>query len=401
MTHAATGPAAARVDPGAAPRDARDLAARVREAAERRTPLRVVGAGTWLDAGRPVRGDAAPLSVGAFTGVVEYVPGDLTLTARAATPLAEIERITAAEGQWLALDPPGDGPTGTIGATIATASVGPLAHAFGPPRDNVLGLEAVTGRGEIVRGGGRVVKNVAGFDLVRLFTGAWGTLGALSEVTVRLRARPETDETVAFELPHDPALVRRLATALGRASLAPWALEALSARLATMLGLGDRPMILARLAGGAALVRAQHHVLSMTAATQLVAGDVWRRLGASEPPHAAVVRWSHRPVHFAETWAHALAVSDRTGGWVQASPGRGVARLVVPLPDALDEGETRELQAALATTFAGTRICERLPASLWPTLAPSPADDRLSRGVRAAFDPHLVLNPGILGETPP
>ena len=101
--------------------------------------------------------------------------GDLTLTARAGTTLANIARATAAEGQWLALDPHGSA-SGTLGATIATASAGPLAHAFGTPRDNVLGIEAVTGTGEIVRAGGRVVKNVAGFDLTRLFTGAWGTL---------------------------------------------------------------------------------------------------------------------------------------------------------------------------------------------------------------------------------
>jgi FAD/FMN-containing dehydrogenase len=401
-TAAGTAGAAASVvapgaPPGAAPRDVRDLAERVRDAAARRQPLRILGARTWLGAGRPVADGAEPLDAGALSGIVEYVPGDLTLTARAGTPLADIARVTAAERQWLALDPVGD-PAGTLGATVATASAGPLAHAFGAPRDNVLGLEAVTGAGDVVRGGGRVVKNVAGFDLVRLFTGAWGTLGALTEVTVRLRALPAADETVAVELPHDANLVRQLLAGLVRAQLAPWAMEAVSASLGGRLGLGDRPMLLVRLAGSPALVRAQHELLSTRGATELVTDDVWARLRASDPPHSAVLRWSQRPVLFAETWAHAHAVAARTGGWIHASPGRGIVRLVVPLPNTLADDEARELGTALAVPFAGTRIAERLPASLWPTLAPSSVMDRLSLGIRRAFDPNLVLNPGILGE---
>ena len=130
------------------------------------------------------------------------MPGDLTLTARAGTTLAEIERATAAERQLLALDPYGTA-RGTIGATIATASAGPLAHAFGTPRDLVLGLEFVTGDGAVIRAGGRVVKNVAGFDLTRLLTGAWGTLGVITEVSVRLRALPEMEESVALAVRDD------------------------------------------------------------------------------------------------------------------------------------------------------------------------------------------------------
>src|SRR5205085_7816433 len=102
-------------------------------------------------------------------------------------------------GQWITLDPIGTDHS-TIGATIATASAGPLASAFGTPRDHVLGCEFVTGNGDIVNAGGQVVKNVAGFDLVRLVTGAWGTLGAITEVTLRVRAKPEVDSTLAIGL---------------------------------------------------------------------------------------------------------------------------------------------------------------------------------------------------------
>src|SRR4030081_2033021 len=133
------------------------VAERMRAARASSTALRLVGAGTWLEGGRP--GEARErLELGALTGIVEYEPGDLTLTALAATSLAEIERVTRAEGQWLPLDPPG-APDGTIGATIATASWGPLASAYGTPRDQVLGCELVSGTGDIVRAGGRVVKN--------------------------------------------------------------------------------------------------------------------------------------------------------------------------------------------------------------------------------------------------
>ncbi len=179
------------------------------ECATPAAPLRIVGSGTWLDAGRPVRG-ANELSLADDDAIVEYVPSDLTLTARAGVTLAHIARVTAAERQWLALDPHG-AASGTLGATIATASAGPLAHAFGTPRDNVLGVEAVIGTGEIVRAGGRVVKNVAGFDLTRLFTGAWGTLAVITEATVRLRALPERDQTLTLAVPPVEALERWLA----------------------------------------------------------------------------------------------------------------------------------------------------------------------------------------------
>src|SRR5919198_97799 len=148
---------------------------RVRDAAERGAPLRIAGRGTWLDAGRPVRTDHL-LSLESLSGVVEYTPGDLTLTARAGTPL-----------------------------------------------DCVLGLETVTGAGAVVRTGGRVVKNVAGFDLTRLFTGSWGTLAVLTEVTVRLRAIPEVDESYLLQVEDAAPALDALLTRLREASLAPLA----------------------------------------------------------------------------------------------------------------------------------------------------------------------------------
>ncbi len=171
-----------------APRDTADLRELIRQATESGTALRLAGAGRWLDAGRPVVA-ARRVDLRALSGIVEYVPGDLTMTARAGSSLTELQEAARAEG------------AGTLGATLATGTAGPLSTAVGLPRDVVLGIHVVTGTGDLVRAGGRVVKNVAGFDLVRLMVGAWGTLGAITETTVRLRALPERDETLAIAAP--------------------------------------------------------------------------------------------------------------------------------------------------------------------------------------------------------
>jgi glycolate oxidase FAD binding subunit len=163
------------------------IAAYVRESAETARALRILGRGTWPDAGHPVYA-TVNLSLAHDTGIVAYTPGDLVLTVRAGTTLREIDSVLGAHDQWLPLDPDG-GRDGTIGATVATGSYGPMAALYGTPRDQTLGMTAVTGLGDIVRPGGRVVKNVAGFDLTRLLVGSWGTLGVITEVTVRVRAR--------------------------------------------------------------------------------------------------------------------------------------------------------------------------------------------------------------------
>ena len=173
----------------------RDIVEMVRDAATAGKQIRIAGRGTWLDAGHPV--DASQtIAVDQLCGVVEYTPGDLTMTVGAGTTLAEIDEALAAHQQWLPCDPAG-GRNGSIGATVATCSYGPLAALFGTPRDQVLGMTVVTGTGDVLRTGGRVVKNVAGFDLTRLMIGAWGTLGIITQVTLRVRARGRSMD--AFE----------------------------------------------------------------------------------------------------------------------------------------------------------------------------------------------------------
>ena len=373
-------------------RDTADVAEGVREAAARGDGLRIAAARTWLDAGRPVSARAT-LAVDALEGIVDYTPGDLTLTARAATSLDAIARATSAERQWLALDPPG-AATGTLGATVATASAGPLACAFGTPRDNVLGLEAVTGDGKVVRAGGRVVKNVAGFDLARLFTGAWGTLAIITEVSIRLRALPDADTTVALAVPVDHAALDAMLGRLRAMPLAPLALELVTGALASRLGLGARDTLLARVAGNARAVAAQRDALARLAPLDDAPPDVWTALGAAEPAGAAVVRLSRAPSHLAGVWdAARRAADDLPGTLVHAAVTRGVVRCI--LPRAGDDVLARTLERWRAA--GATLIAERLPAAGWAALPAELPNAALARAAQHAFDPAGILNPGILG----
>jgi glycolate oxidase FAD binding subunit len=378
----------------ASPTTTAEVQEHVRDATARGTPLRIAGRGGWLDAGRPVRGDHL-VSLESLSGIVEYTPGDLTLTARAGTPLDEIARVTGADRQWLALDPFG-AESGTLGATVATASSGPLAHAFGTPRDCVLGLETVTGTGAVVRTGGRVVKNVAGFDLTRLFTGSWGTLAVITEVTVRLRGVPEVDESYLLPVEDTAPALDALVGRLRGAPIAPLALELLNATLAARLGAAERSVLVARLGGNAKSVRAQRDALAALGELAPAPPTLWRALRVCEPARAAVVRLSQLPSRLAEGWSFARgATSDVPGTLGHANMGRGVVRCVLPC----DRPHELSQFLQVAANFPGTRIFERLPATAWQSgAAPSAVLDRLSRGVKRSFDPMNILNRGILGD---
>jgi len=376
-----------------APVELRDA---VRDAIGRRRALRIAGGGTWLDANRPVRADTT-IAVGAHAGIVEYEPGDLTLTARAGTTLEEIARATSANKQWLALDPLGDPSRATLGATIATGSYGPLAHHFGTPRDMTLGVEFVSGTGDVVRGGGRVVKNVAGFDLTRLVTGSWGTLGVLTEATVRLRALPAVEATQLIEIGSATAELERARAALRTLPFMPLAAQLVDVAARRALGIaGARDCFVVRLGGNEEAVRAQREQLQSLGEVRDIDPDVWARLRVAEPARAAVVRLSRLPSRFATTWSDAGRIAERwPGAYRHGDPGRGVVRVVLPLDESTSE---TSLRAALAIPFDGTRIYERLPAALWPAFAATAMHGAIDRGVKAAFDPHHLLNPGILGE---
>jgi glycolate oxidase FAD binding subunit len=376
------------------------VASAVREGVANRAPLRISGRGNWLSAGRPVKAPKT-LSLRDDSGVVSYVPGDLTLTVRAGTTLAEIERITADNDQWLPLDPFGT-QDGTIGATIATASAGPLATSFGLPRDLLLGLEFVNGRGEIVRAGGKVVKNVAGFDLSRLITGSWGTLGVITEVTVRLYARPKVDRTFAVSLGRGQKSTTELLRAVATAPLAPFALEVLNGAAAFSLGFGDNPTLLVRFGGNAPVVDIQLKAFSQLGRPEEVKQSTWAAFREMDGDAASVIRISTLPTRFLAATSSILADTEPRIV-ISINPRRGVMRLATRGEG--DRDTTTVADAGISLDFPGdgqgattTVIFEKLPAEVWSVVSPTIVSDPLSRGIKKAYDPHNVLNPGILGD---
>lgn len=174
------------------------LQQQVMEAAGRGTALEIVAGGSKRFYGRPVT-EARPLDVSGHRGVVLHEPKELVVTARAGTPLDELERILAAAGQMLPFEPPHFGPGATLGGVVACGLSGPARPYRGAVRDFVLGMRVINGRGEVLHFGGEVMKNVAGYDVSRLMTGALGTLGVILEVSLKVLPRPEHSLTLRQE----------------------------------------------------------------------------------------------------------------------------------------------------------------------------------------------------------
>jgi glycolate oxidase FAD binding subunit len=184
-----------------------ELCQRIADAAARKAKLRIRGGGSKDFYGGVPRGEA--LEVGGYSGIVAYEPKELVLTVRAGTPLAEVEKALAGERQMLPFEPPSfDAGAGraSIGGTVASGLSGPRRPYTGAVRDFVLGTRIVNGRGEDLRFGGRVIKNVAGYDVSRLMAGALGTLGVLLEISFKVLPRPAAEATLAFELDADAAI---------------------------------------------------------------------------------------------------------------------------------------------------------------------------------------------------
>lgn len=374
----------------------------VNESVESGTPLRVSGRSHWITAGRPVVADKI-LSLSSHSGVVDYVPGDLTITLKAGTTLRELERITGEQGQWFPLDPHGD-EDGTIGATIATGSFGPLAHSFGRARDLTLGVEFVAGDGRVVRGGGRVVKNVAGFDLTRLVTGSWGTIGVITEVTLRLYSLPPHPVSVALTVPDGNAGLSQRIKSLLALPVNPLAIELVDSEVAGLVGLPCRKTILVALGGNRAAVAAQTDAINSLGGMTEIFPEVWRRLRIVDdvpagtqtydhPEPNIVFRVSALPARFGDVWNALEKVMEQIpDGRMHASPGLGIVRCILP-PSAGFEAVHSLTQECRSVT----NVCERLPREIWQIVSPTVVSDRLSQGIKRAFDPQNILNPGILG----
>jgi FAD/FMN-containing dehydrogenase len=257
--------------PRVTPESADTLALVCRLAHDEGWTIRVEGRGTWLPGDAPA--DLA-VSTRALDAVVSVSAADLVATVQAGATVDAVRRALTEQRMWLAVDPPGR-PERTLGSVAATATSGPLREGFGPVRDHVLGCTVVTGDGRIVRAGGRVVKNVAGFDLAKLHVGGFGAFGIITELHLRLRALPETDVTLALRGDRDPLTFA--ARELDEAGLTPAAMELVSPALAA-----EPEWVLAlRLTGLADAVRAEIDQISN------MAGGDWEELS----PDRATALW--------------------------------------------------------------------------------------------------------------
>ncbi len=203
------------------PNDEEELAEAIAQAVSSQKPVEICGAGTKRGVGRPVQA-AARLTTENLTGITLYEPSELVLSARAGTPLSEIEDALAKNNQELAFEPVDLGPMlgqgargGTIGAVFAANLSGSRRIQVGAARDHFLGLRAVSGRGEIFKSGGRVMKNVTGYDLCRGIAGSWGTLAVMSEVTMKVLPKAQATTTLIFLGLTDEVAVEAMCAALG------------------------------------------------------------------------------------------------------------------------------------------------------------------------------------------
>jgi glycolate oxidase FAD binding subunit len=238
-----------------------DLCKRVAAASAGRAPLRIRGGGSKDFYGGALRGDV--LDMAAYSGIVAYEPRELVLTVRAGTPLAQVESALAAERQMLPFEPPHfAGGTATIGGTVAAGLSGPRRPYAGAVRDFVLGARIVNGKAEDLSFGGRVIKNVAGYDVSRLMAGALGTLGAITEVSFKVLPRPPSEVTLGYQVDEAEAIRRVNA----------WAGQPLPITATAWLG----GRLLVRLAGAQSAVHAARAKMGGDEATDLP--DFWPAL---------------------------------------------------------------------------------------------------------------------------
>ena len=325
-------------------------------------PVRVTGAGTRAGWGPPAE-TADALSTEGLDQIVDHEPGDFTAVVQAGVRLRDAQSAFARAGQTLMLDPPGDG---TIGGLIATADSGPLRHRYGAPRDLVIGVALALSDGTVARGGGRVIKNVAGYDLPKLAAGSYGTLGVITEVAVRLHPLP--DRTATAVLRHDdPDALQRRVLELVRM---PLEAEALDVRWDAGAG-----QVLVRFAGAAATDRAAR------IADEIVEADdgIWEEQRALQRGDV-VVRVHHLPTDLARVLRAAPRAVGRAAvgtTWVQGADVEVLRRELHPNPCVLLDGP------------------EELRARVDPFAIPDGPERALMRSVKARFDPPRHCNPGL------
>lgn len=364
-----------------AARDEDDVARAIREANAAREAIVLWGGGTRIAIGDPPERYDLALDLRELRGIVDHQPADLTVTVRAGTTLAELQRALAPHGQWWPVEV-AHPERATVGGTVASAADGPARSRYFHPRDWVIGARAVLGDGTVARAGGRVVKNATGYDLPRLYSGTYGTLCALVELSLKLAPLPERRLTLRADLPH-----------LGHAYLA--ARRLLRSRppldaVALVTGAAAEPLgsptwtgLFVRLAGTpAAVERLRRDLRSELGAVVEAEDEVWRAI-ADLPADA--------PVSVRGTWP--------AGRPVEVYPGNALWYPGIEILHMLDEREPGDLGELreVAEERGGAVVLERVPTELRRALGTwgTPRLPReVARRLRSLFDPNGVLAPG-------
>jgi glycolate oxidase FAD binding subunit len=396
-----------------APADEAGVVDAIRAAAGEDRALELEGGGSRRGFGRPVQ-TADTLSLANLTGVDLYEPGELVIRARAGTPLSEVEATLAAAGQMLPFEPPdyrhllgNDAATPTVGGLVAANLSGPARIARGALRDSLIGVRFVDGEGEVIRSGGRVMKNVTGLDLVKLLAGAHGTLGVLTEATFKVLPRPEAELTLAVP-GLDPAragaaMTGALATSLEVAAAAYLPAHATAHSGVATVAEAGASLTLLRLETFADFIQARggqlaEHLGAASGALHLE-GETSRALWAeirdvqllAEPRERVVWKISTAPTAGTALFETLSAELGATGylDW-----SGGLVWLAVPPSE---DGGASVIRAALSS-LGGHATLVRAPATLRaavdvfePPTAPVRA---LTERIKTSFDPKRILNPG-------
>ncbi|MBV1706664.1 MAG: FAD-binding protein [Hyphomicrobiales bacterium] len=391
------------------PQQRADVAEIITQASADGTALAIVGAGSKLGLGRHAP-CADQLDMSGFAGGLDYQPSELVLSAGAGTPLAQIEALLAENRQMLAFEPPdwsgllGAGGSGTLGGVIATNIAGPRRVKSGAPRDHFLGFHGVNGRGDMFKAGGRVVKNVTGYDLAKIQAGAFGTLAVLTDITLKVVPAPETSVTLVLRGEDEQAAFASMTRALNSPHEVSGAafLPAAAAARAGGFGGDATSVTLLRLEGHGPSVAFRAGAL----ASMLAGGDVlpeaaslalWREIACVQPllqrTDSLVWKLNPQPSRAASVLAEVQARLPVTSCFMDWGGGLLWIELDPAVPDA-GAGVMREALARAGGHAMLVRASEALRAQV-PVFAPLEAGlARLTARIKAAYDPADVLNCG-------
>ncbi len=391
-----------------APATEAGIIAAVADAVRAREPLLIEGNGTKSAMMRPVQA-ARTLSTAALSGVTLHAPKELIISAWAGTPLPEVEATLATANQYILAEPPdlsallgASGEPQTLGGVVATNLSGPRRIAWGAMRDHVMGIRAVTGHAEVIRSGGRVLKNVTGLDLCKLLTGSHGTLGVITEITLKVLPMPEATGTLVLPGLDAVAGVAALSAALGSpfgVSGAAW-LPAEAAARADGLDHANQSVALIRIEEFAPSVayrlgrlRDQLMANGATILDTETSRAVWKSVRDAQPlaGNEAVWRVSVRPSS-GPSVLQALRPLG-VGGFLDW--GGGLAWLAGPADRATHDAVEKAALAA-GGTWTLLRAPDALRGSVRVIPDEAPPLGRITREVKAAMDPGGIFNPGRL-----